>query len=348
MMATEGEAQVVRVALGFAPVCLFLASLLYLDSYKLVRFRTILQLIAAGGLAAGVSYLINGVIFSSASFTHRALTTFAAPLVEETLKAVPVIFLVWKQRAGFLVDAAIFGFAVGTGFALVENVYYFRAIADSSLALWIVRGFGTAMMHGCSTAIVGMVAKLLSGRSALSRSWFAIPGVFAAYSLHALFNSFLLPPLYSALAVIVVFPPLLVSVFAQSERTLRSWLGSGFDIDSELIQSIQSGEFARTPGGQYLQSLRAHFEGPVLADMLCLLRLQAELALRAKGILMMRENGFAVKRDSEIDEKLQELGYLRRSIGKTGALALAPMVHASAEDVWQLRILESASTKTTW
>lgn len=335
-------ASAIRLLLGFVPVSLFLSSLVYLDSYKLVKPRTIVQLIATGAIAAGLSYLVNRWVFSVAGVSHRALTIFAAPLIEEIFKAAPLIVLVRTKRVGFLVDAAIFGFALGTGFALVENVYYFWALPNSSAPLWIVRGFGTAIMHGGSTAIVGMMAKTFADSKKTGRKWFALPGLLIAYLFHALFNSFLLPPLISATLLIVAFPPLLMLVFAQSERYLRSWLGSGFDLDSELIALIQSGEFADSPAGHYLASLRQHFDGAVLADMLCLLRLNAELALRAKGILMMRESGFAVKREAEIDEKLAELRYLRKSIGRTGELAISPVLHTSAEDAWQLTMLEGA------
>ena len=67
----------------------------------------------------------------------------------------------------------------------------------------------------------------------------------------------------------------------------------------------------------------------MVADLLCYLRLTAELALRAKGILLMRENGF----DVEIDE----MAYLEKSIGRTGLLAIRPLVHTSRRDLWQLR-----------
>jgi hypothetical protein len=49
-----------------------------------------------------------------------------------------------------------------------------------------------------------------------------------------------------------------------------------------------------------------------------------------------------VKRDAEIDEKLEELRYLEKAIGRTGELAIAPVLHTTANDVWQLRMLESA------
>ena len=55
---------------------------------------------------------------------------------------------------------------------------------------------------------------------------------------------------------------------------------------------------------------------------------------------MLHENGFPVKRDPDIAEKLTELRYLEKSIGKTGELALAPVMNRSSHDVWELRMLE--------
>jgi RsiW-degrading membrane proteinase PrsW (M82 family) len=70
------------------------------------------------------------------------------------------------HRIGFLVDAAIFGFAVGTGFALAENLYYLRLAVDAGMGTWIVRGFGTALMHGGTTALFAVMAVARMERSA--------------------------------------------------------------------------------------------------------------------------------------------------------------------------------------
>jgi RsiW-degrading membrane proteinase PrsW (M82 family) len=332
--------EVSLILLGFLPVTLFLGSLVYLDSYKLVRFRSILQLIASGCAAAMGSYLLNQWLVNVDMVDHRQLTRFVAPLIEELLKGLPILFLLKARRIGFLVDAAIFGFAIGTGFALVENLYYLVALPDAPITLWIVRGFGTAVMHGGTTAVAAMTTKVLQQRRESEALFLAIPGLLAAYLIHAGFNQFVLSPMLSAVLVIVIFPPLLVLIFGQSERSLQSWLGSGFDLDAELLQAIHSGSFGLSRAGQYLQSLRDHFDGTVLADMLCYLRLQTELSLRAKGILMLRESGFPVKKDAETEGKLAELRYLKKNIGKTGELALSPVLHPSSHDLWQLHMLE--------
>ena len=89
-----------------------------------------------------------------------------------------------------------------------------------------------------------------------------------------------------------------------------------------------------------LSSLRDRFRGEDLADMLCLLRLHAELALRAKGVLLLRESGMEdLPLDDETRDKLAELAQLERAIGPTGMLALRPMMLATGKDIWQLRLL---------
>ena len=73
--------------------------------------------------------------------------------------------------------------------------------------------------------------------------------------------------------------------------------------------------------------------------MLCYLRLHGELALRAKGMLLMRESGIDDQLDDETRAKLAELEYLERSIGRSGQLALRPLLLVTGKDLWQLRWL---------
>ena len=85
---------------------------------------------------------------------------------------------------------------------------------------------------------------------------------------------------------------------------------------------------------------RNKFEGPVVVDMLCYLRLYTELALRAKGVLMMRENGLDAPVGERTQEKFTEMQYLEKSIGKTGVLAMRPFLHMTRKDLWQLYVLD--------
>jgi protease PrsW len=331
---------VTNAAVALLPVLAFLAVLVLLDSFKLVPPRAVARAILAGALAALVAGWSNGWLLGATGIAVAVFSRYAAPVVEELLKGLYVLFLLRRRRVGFLVDAGIQGFAVGAGFALVENVEYLRALGGASLLLWLVRGLGTAVLHGATTSVLAMLAKSFADRHPERGALAAAPAVALAVVLHSLFNHALVSPLLSALLLLLALPFVVVLVFERSEKATREWLGAGFDLDLELLKLILSGDFPGTRLGAYLQSLKAAFPGEAVADMLCLLRVELELSMRAKGMLMAREVGLEVPVGPELRAQLAELQYLERSIGRTGLLALKPLHVTSSRDVWHRYLLE--------
>lgn len=269
-----------------------------------------------------------------------AFGRYAAPLIEETLKASCLLVFIVRRRVGFLVDAVVLGFAVGAGFALVENVQYLRSLPNASLLLWLVRGLGTAVLHGGTTSIFAMIAKTLFDRSDEHLWRAAIPGWVAAVVIHSIFNHDLLPALAETLVLLVALPLAMLWIFARSERATREWVVAGLDLDLELLQLIRSEQFAATRFGRYLRQLRDRLPGAVVLDMYCLLRLELEISIQAKGLLMAREAGIEVPADRDRHEILAEVRYLRRSIGKAGLLALRPLHLVSDRDQWHQFLLD--------
>lgn len=315
---------------------LFLLALRLLDSYKLTTRRAVLRSIGWGVVAAGLAYAANSALLA-AGVTPVLLRRYAAPVVEEALKAALLVVMIRRVRVGFLVDAAIHGFAAGAGFALVENAYYAGAGAGGA-GLWIARGLGTAVMHGSATAIAGMLAKSLTDRHGARLGWF-LPGIGAAALLHSFWNHVALNPLVSAAALLVTMPLVVALVFERSERATEAWLGEGLDGEVELLELIASGEFRHTHAGAYLESLRHRFPGPVVADMLCWLQIHLELGLRAKGLLLARAAGIDLPVDPAVRAAFTEMKFLEKSIGPTGKLAMLPLRRGSGRDLWQLQHL---------
>ncbi|MET0919304.1 MAG: PrsW family glutamic-type intramembrane protease [Burkholderiales bacterium] len=332
---------VLPALVGLLPVATFLAALLYLDSYKLVKISTVVAVVACGAAAAGASYLVNAWTLARLGIDFVPFSRYVSPIVEEFLKGLVIVALIRAHRIGFLVDAAIFGFAVGTGFALVENTYFLKIVEDAGIGTWIVRGFGTAIMHGGATAIFAVMGlAMLEATPGEQLGLRALaPGLGVAIVLHSAYNHLLTSPRAATLTALFSVPALLYVVFQRSEKAVGEWLGQGFDADTEMLDLINSGRLSDSPVGKYLHTMKAKFRGPVVADLLCYLRLYTELALRAKGILMMRENGFEVPVDEPTRAKFAELSYLETSIGKTGLLAIQPMCHMSHKDLWQLYML---------
>jgi RsiW-degrading membrane proteinase PrsW (M82 family) len=325
---------------GLLPSILFLLALTVLDSYKLVSLRQILVLIAFGGLAALVSFFANDLVAALTHLPDKPFARYVAPVIEESAKAVVLISLLRGNRIGFPVDAAIFGFAVGSGFAIIENLYFLQIAADMPIGLWLIRGFGTAIMHGGVAAIFCVSTHTLSEQKSTADLSDATPGLFLAILCHSLYNHFVVSPWLSTLIVIVLLPVVAMFVFRLSEKALEHWLNVGFDGDTELLEVINSGELSNSNVGRYLASVKHRFQPAVVVDLICYLRLHVELALRAKGVLMARENGFEMETDPSVRATLEELKVLEASIGTTGKLALKPFLQLSRKDLWQIYVLE--------
>jgi hypothetical protein len=290
-------------------------------------------------VAALASYGVNEGLRPALGLDFAPYSMYVAPVVEETLKATFVVYLLRSNKVGFVVDAAIHGFGIGTGFAFVENLYYLQVHPDAALWTWIVRGLGTAIMHGGATAIVAMVSRTLQHRFDAFPLWLPLPGLGVAVVLHSLYNHFLLHPLLATALIVLVVPYLSVTVFQRSERETKAWVGTGFDTHVELLRVLRSGQVSASPVGRYLTTLRSRFAPEVIVDMMCLLRLRAELAIRAKAVLMMREAGFEAPPIPALKDTLEELRYLERSIGTTGLRALHPFLDTGTRDLWQLQML---------
>lgn len=322
-----------------APVLCLLALLMLMDSFKLVPIRFVISALAAGAIAALVALALHLQLIDGFGMPITLVTRVTAPIVEELFKLAFVIYAVRFRRVGFPVDAAIVGFAVGTGFAVVENAYYLLAVDSPGVVLWLVRGFGAAILHGTATAIAAIVAQALAARRHGQGLAVFVPGALAAIALHGLYNQFVLPPVVATLLLLMVLPPLLLATFTRSEGATRDWMSAGLDLDVELLRVVLSENFGQTRLGAYLNELRSRFPGPVVADMFCLMRLELELGIRAKGMLMAREAGLDVPLDDELRAALAEVRYLEKAIGPTGLLALTPLQVSSERDVWHKFLL---------
>ena len=63
------------------------------------------------------------------------------------------------------------------------------------------------------------------------------------------------------------------------------------------------------------------------------------LAIEAKGILMLRKEGYDIKPSEELNDKIAELEFLAKSIGPTGRLALKPLRKSCGREAWEAHLL---------
>jgi len=219
-----------KILVSLIPVLLLLGVLLYLDSFRLINRWVLIVCLLWGGVSASISLVANTVLAERLAISFDTLSRYVAPFTEEVLKMCILLFFIFRHRIGFAIDAAIYGFAVGSGFAFTENLIYLSQLGpeQANLWIWIARGFGTAVMHGGATAAAGIIlVNRLTDSRRLGQPLFL--AVVTTYLIHAVYNAFLISPLLSAMVITLLVPALLILVFHTGEQNLRGWLDVGMD-----------------------------------------------------------------------------------------------------------------------
>lgn len=328
------------IAFGFFPVLLFLLCLFLLDSFKLVSVKWLVITLLWGVASAVIAFFLNTTAVDAFGLEQDTLTRYVAPVIEELIKASLILVMVARRQIGFMIDAAIYGFAVGTGFALAENLWYYIQLGDDfHMLLAVIRGFGTAIMHGGVVAIAAII--LTEGVQRNHKVAVAgATGIIIAIVLHSAFNHFIFNPLLMTLLIIVLLPLIFYAVFIYTIKHLQDWLEVEFSNEVDMLSMMRKGQFRDTRAGQYLATLKEHFPPETMVDMYWFFSLYLELSIKAKRNLLLKESGFPAMKEPDIKEKLAELKTLRKQIGKAGEMALLPLVRMSHRELWELNQLE--------
>ena len=331
----------IEAPVALVPVLAFLAALHFFDSYRLTSLSEMAQTMAAGVVLAMAAYFVNGFLIDRLAIGYTAYSHYAGPAVEELLKAAALVYFFARNRIGFLIDAIIMGFAVGTGFAVFENVFYLYSFQDAAMGDWIIRGFGTAIMHGGATAIFAALAQALIEKRGATRALLFLPGLAVAIAAHVGYNLLQDTPLIAALAVLVGLPPLFYFIFTKSEHAVHQWLVDDYSSHELLLAEIKSGRFTHSEAGQFMLNLSNKFSKDTVETMFAYLKLHTELVLRADRLKLAREKNETIEPRAEVRADLVRLDALERDIGRSAMLALWPHLHFSRRELWELHELAS-------
>lgn len=119
------------------------------------RSRWLLGFMLVGMVVASSAYEINTTLQYLFGMSATELSVRVAPVVEEILKAFPVLFyavLISDNRK----DVLPLAMAVGIGFAILENAFLLITYLDQVTLAWaVVRGISTSLSHGICTLSVG-------------------------------------------------------------------------------------------------------------------------------------------------------------------------------------------------
>lgn len=337
----------VKAFIAIAPVVILLVVFDRLDAFNLISAREIAILLGTGGAVAALSFLANWRVMDGFPIGFSAYSRYVSPFIEEGLKAAPLIFLFARNRLGFKVDAAIAGFAIGAGFSVVENVWYLFLINDANVSAWLVRGFGTAIMHGSATAIFAIVSHEMTERQAEGAAanyrfnpLLFGPGLLIAVAIHSLFNHFPDQPLVIMALTLLLAPATIFLALIRSDQATQQWLTDDRAAHEKMLSDIRAGQFGASPRGQAIGAITARL-GDKAAEANAYVELKTELILRAEEMIHAAQSGKAIASNEEDTAKFARLEALELSLGPTTLAALAAPLGFTRNDLWELSRLHA-------
>jgi RsiW-degrading membrane proteinase PrsW (M82 family) len=312
----------IALPLALLPVPLLIATVLWMDRLEPEPRANLAFAFGWGaGIAALTALIINTADLEYVTMPALGATTgeyvaatFGAPVVEETLKGLVLIGLLWRRRAEIdgPTDGVIYAAMVGLGFAMIENVgYYVNALVTperGGIALlgytFVLRGLLSPLLHPIFTSMTGLGVAYSASRRR-GAPWAVALGLLAAMILHGTWNGLSLFGTAGLVcgylimgAVLVALIAVLVADRRRMVRLIRRYLpgyertGLVAGDDIAMLASLRARgaarAWARSAGG--LGAAAAMSDYQLAATELALARAKADRGLLDHGAFAAREH----------------------------------------------------------
>lgn len=165
-----------------------LYALVVLEPFALTRRSVVMMALVWGIVSYVIAWAVQHVEIADLHNSAISVALAVAPLLEEALKITFLLVIYNRTLAYYSMDGLIYGFAIGSGFAVMENLTYVLAQPDQVLGLALSRIITTGLFHAGMSGFVGMIV----GSLTYYRRVYAYPIFLLLYLLsvvlHHIFN----------------------------------------------------------------------------------------------------------------------------------------------------------------
>ena len=320
MSATTIIAYVIAIGIPAFTVYLFIA----LDVFGTGKLSTILWCMGWGAAGAfGLAYVLNTAMLDN-GLSYDTLTRFAAPILEEVLKSLILIYLVQNPRFRYIVDGAVYGIAVGIGFGLSENVLiYIPSAGDAALGAAITRTLSTALMHATASGVIGISLGRWRRTTGNRRTVVLLSGWALAIALHIFYNNLVGKLSGMVLLLVAVGIGMGGGIFiatqisrglAEEKKRFAETLGLNVGVSTGERKAVQQLGSSSMEG--IFGELNQFFGGSNISDIRKLLVLQANVGILQNNLNSPVSNRLREAWEEEIKELQGEIEALRKDLGK--------------------------------
>jgi len=344
----------VLIAAGIPAV--FLLIIYTLDLYASRTFRLVLVCFGWGALGAfGLAYAANTYVgfplLQRLSQDPLVLLTITfAPVAEEIAKSLSLFYVSRRSEFTYFVDGAIYGFAAGIGFSVIENFLYISRNPQTGIALALVRAFSTCLMHGTASGLVGAAVGRFRFQKRSGKGLALVGGWVAAILLHVTFNAVsqtdfvsegLVVPLSVGIGLAGV--GLIAFFITLGLREQRQWFAETLDRKMGVTGAEVRAAQAYATIDEVLDPIIEQF--PLQAEQVELLLLrQAQMGIKRKVQQQVDDPKLQERLGEEVAQLKLEMERLRKEIGPYVMTYVRMVFPEGMLDLWnRLELLAAQS-----
>ncbi|GAB4426076.1 MAG: hypothetical protein Kow002_15410 [Anaerolineales bacterium] len=288
-----------------------------------------------GAIAYYLAVLLNTSLVNAGLVDWQQIVRLVAPVAEELLKALFLLYLVRRPQFTYLVDGAVYGFAAGIGFAIFENFEYILGNPEVATMLAIQRVLSTNLIHAAGSAAIGVSLGIFRLERAKIRWGILLLGTVLAIGWHMLFNNMVSRGTYLSVAIGAGLTGALF-IYINIRRGLkqaRQWIKDRLGMDDR----VTSGEAAFVNRlenlEEILQPLTNRFGPQTASRVEQFLFIQARIGIKRKTTDNLDEK---LRRavETEIEQMKAEMDAIRRELGAYVMLFVRGTYTEDVVSVW--------------
>jgi len=326
-----------------------------LDLYGTGAFRTVLICFVWGVIAFGAAFGINTFMLTNQMVSQEELVRLSAPIIEEILKSLILWFLVRRPNFTYFVDGAIYGFAAGIGFAIVEDYSYVLGHSNAAMGVAIARVLSTNLMHASASALLGIAIGWARFHNKSITKYAGWIGYLVAMPLHIGYNTMVSSDVPGVLllgyAIGVGFVSAAVIAFAirrglaEEKAWIQETLGEADRVtagEAAMVNNLEKIAKLLTPVASKFGKQKAQQAQKFLT-------LQAQLGIKRKTLEKL-DGDLRQGVQAEMDDIRHDMEEIRRALGTYIMLYIRNIFPPEAESLFGdvgSRIEEMKATRTS-
>ena len=339
---------IVSLVVAFAIPCVYL----YYGVYKRDFFETsntslMLLCFIWGAIAYLLAAQINSLALTNFWISRDDLVRYSAPILEEILKGSILIYLIRRADFKYFVDGAIYGFTIGIGFAVFENVEYVLAHSDAALGLALARVFSTNLIHATACGAIGIALgySRFEHSDFKRRFWTAVSSVAIAMGLHMAFNNLVSrgAPIFLAVIIGLSGIGVIIYIILRGMKDMQGWVNEELKEEQTITSREASVVNKFDSVDKVLQPFEQRFGSAKKELAKEMFLMQAQLGIQRKIAEKHQDEKTRQAAQAKVTELRQKMDENRKQLGWYCMLQLRGIFPEEGNPWWEkMQAMEQA------